>query len=231
MHTVLVNEITTAPLWFVSAAATELVESAAEQMPKWADVEGCLPPSPTGFAVIESKDKAPCAIQWICLPLPDEPTAILTTIYDSADDWRFSTVLSFVDDPEEREFERPVEHHIIRNRILALFALFRSPGILRSDAQQPDRPTRRRSQRAGIDLDATRVIYINGHERTGDGGTEGHEYQHRWIVSGHWKRQVYGPGGSLRRPIWVAPYIKGPEGAPLLTGEKVRALVGGQPHA
>lgn len=37
----------------------------------------------------------------------------------------------------------------------------------------------------------------------------------RWIVSGHWRSQPYGPGGSLRRPTFIAPHLKGPEGAPV----------------
>lgn len=37
---------------------------------------------------------------------------------------------------------------------------------------------------------------------------------HRWLVSGHWRNQPYGPRNSLRRPTWIAPHIAGPEGAP-----------------
>ncbi|WP_075734819.1 hypothetical protein [Corynebacterium phocae] len=48
-------------------------------------------------------------------------------------------------------------------------------------------------------------------------GHEGREYQHRWLVRGHWRQQRVGPGRKFRRPTYVAPHIKGPEGAPLKT--------------
>jgi hypothetical protein len=107
----------------------------------------------------------------------------------------------------------------------ALFGLANSPGITRAEISKPDRPTRRRAQRAGVtDDSATRVVYLNGsaaHERTGTSG----EYRHRWIVRGHWRSQPYGPRRSMRRAVYISPHVKGPEGAPLLTGDKVYALV------
>jgi len=36
-----------------------------------------------------------------------------------------------------------------------------------------------------------------------------------WVI-GHWKRQVIGIGRSGRKIIWVKPYWRGPEGAPIL---------------
>ncbi len=38
----------------------------------------------------------------------------------------------------------------------------------------------------------------------------------RTKVRGHWKAQPYGPQHSLRKPIWVMPYWRGPDGAPVL---------------
>ncbi len=37
------------------------------------------------------------------------------------------------------------------------------------------------------------------------------------LVRGHWKRQVHGVGRAERRTIWVQPYWRGPEDAPILT--------------
>lgn len=47
------------------------------------------------------------------------------------------------------------------------------------------------------------------------------EYVHRFVVRGHWKQQAYGTGRTLRRRIYVMPYVKGPEGAPFLERERV----------
>jgi hypothetical protein len=40
----------------------------------------------------------------------------------------------------------------------------------------------------------------------------------------HKVRQWY-PSENTHRIIWRGPYIKGPDGAPLLDGDKVQALV------
>lgn len=59
------------------------------------------------------------------------------------------------------------------------------------------------------------------YQRTPDAGEGGRTYAHRWIVRGHWAQQAHGPDRSLRKLIYRAPYVKGPEGAPFLTTEKV----------
>lgn len=35
------------------------------------------------------------------------------------------------------------------------------------------------------------------------------------LVKGHWKLQPYGPGNSQRKLIWIQPYWRGPEDAPI----------------
>lgn len=43
------------------------------------------------------------------------------------------------------------------------------------------------------------------------------EYHHRWVVGGHWRQQACGPGRKQRKPVFILPYVKGPEDAPLKT--------------
>lgn len=50
------------------------------------------------------------------------------------------------------------------------------------------------------------------------------EYHHQWYVKGHWKMQPYGPKRSLRRPLYINPYIAGPSDKPLLDQKKVYKL-------
>lgn len=38
----------------------------------------------------------------------------------------------------------------------------------------------------------------------------------RHYVMGHWKSQAFGKGGALRQPVWIEPYLRGPEAAELL---------------
>jgi hypothetical protein len=49
-------------------------------------------------------------------------------------------------------------------------------------------------------------------------------YRYRWVVRMHKVRQWY-PKEGVHKVLWRGPYIKGPAGAPLLSGEKVNALV------
>lgn len=50
------------------------------------------------------------------------------------------------------------------------------------------------------------------------------EWHSRWVVRGHWRWQACGVGRSERRRIWIAPFIKGPEDAPLAVRDHVYAL-------
>lgn len=45
--------------------------------------------------------------------------------------------------------------------------------------------------------------------------------QHRFIVRGHWRKQRVGTGRLDTRITYVAPYVKGPDGAPFIRREKV----------
>ncbi|NUT34497.1 MAG: hypothetical protein HOV79_15615 [Hamadaea sp.] len=50
------------------------------------------------------------------------------------------------------------------------------------------------------------------------------EHHHRWWIRGHWRNQAYGPARTLRRPQWIKPFLKGPDGAPISTTSTVRVL-------
>lgn len=66
-------------------------------------------------------------------------------------------------------------------------------------------------------VDLRRLDYVREEREPGTGRA----YAHRWLVGPHPRMQPYGPGRSLVKRIWIAPYIKGPEGAPLVQREKV----------
>lgn len=47
---------------------------------------------------------------------------------------------------------------------------------------------------------------------------------HRFMVSGHLRKQPYGPGRSKTRLIYIEPYIKGADGTPLIIRPDVKIL-------
>lgn len=86
-----------------------------------------------------------------------------------------------------------------------------------------DRAALKRLRRAGRPNDSgkTRVIALR-HRASGEQSSVTKDFRHQWIVRGHWRQQWY-PSRQVHRPVWIAPHIKGPDGAPLLGGEKVYA--------
>jgi hypothetical protein len=73
--------------------------------------------------------------------------------------------------------------------------------------------------------DQVRVTQLRSFSELADVEQNHHgNYQHRWVVRMHKVRQWYPSVGS-HKIIWRGPYIKGPADAPLLTGERVNALV------
>lgn len=103
----------------------------------------------------------------------------------------------------------------------ALWLLMMQPVVSMNDAHY-DRASARRYARQRMEPPRVRVITLRRMAGTGDGGSD-RDYHHQWIVRGHWRQQWY-PARQVHRPVWIAPHIKGPEGAPLLGGEKVYAL-------
>jgi hypothetical protein len=59
--------------------------------------------------------------------------------------------------------------------------------------------------------------------REGEAGST--EWTHRWLVRGHWRNQPYKEDGVwTTRPIYIHPFVKGPEGAPLVIRDHVYNL-------
>jgi hypothetical protein len=77
------------------------------------------------------------------------------------------------------------------------------------------RPDRRRLQRAGSAIEDVLVIRLRRPAvKHHEGESEPQEWTHRWMVDGHWRWQPYADG--VKRQIWIAPFVKGPEDKPLV---------------
>lgn len=106
--------------------------------------------------------------------------------------------------------------------IRAMWLLMQQP-LAEVSEVEPDRAARKRLRRAGREPASVRVIELRRPKTTGGTGNSDREYHHAWVVRGHWRQQWF-PKREVHRPVWIAPHIKGPEGAPLIGGEKVYAL-------
>jgi hypothetical protein len=106
----------------------------------------------------------------------------------------------------------------------ATWALMQQPTISSNNPGRIDHDIERAYQRASrpepeVTLIDLRRAYVPTAPREVDG--PGRKFQHRWVVNGHWRNQAYGPERSLRRKLWVAAYVKGPDGKPMLSTARV----------
>jgi hypothetical protein len=108
--------------------------------------------------------------------------------------------------------------------LASAWLLMQQPLLVDRTRERADKPTVRAYARDGLPSPEVTVVDLRRQytpqDRDPDAGS-GRHYRHRWIVSGHWRNQPHGPGQSLRRQTWVPSHVKGPEGAPLLSTEKV----------
>jgi hypothetical protein len=64
-------------------------------------------------------------------------------------------------------------------------------------------------------------------------GATGRAYTQRFWVSGHWRNQAYGPRRSLRRPVYINPYLRkvrttNPSGRPAPSASSATRFKGGR---
>lgn len=108
----------------------------------------------------------------------------------------------------------------------AVFALMDEPRVVESRDAEPE-PLSRMSRSMQDEVRKVRIVDVR--EIVHDGADAGHghtgphrPYSHRFIVSGHWREQPYGPNRSKRRRVWIAPYVKGPKDKPLVLKDVVK---------
>lgn len=78
------------------------------------------------------------------------------------------------------------------------------------------RADHRRRERESQYIPAINVIQLRRREASGAHNVSEREYQHQWIVKGHWRR-LHAPRKKDGAEVtYVSPYVKGPDGAPLL---------------
>lgn len=98
-----------------------------------------------------------------------------------------------------------------------------------STVERAPRHERRRGERMGLPERDVRVVRLRPSVRderdAGAPAGAGRAWKHQWIVQGYWRPRVWVPGEP--KPTWVRQHRKGPEGLPLIGGERVNLV--GQP--
>lgn len=70
-------------------------------------------------------------------------------------------------------------------------------------------------------IDLRPMRHVMGDDSPGGDGSRHLTTRH--VVRGHWTRQRHGHGGTERKIIWISPYVRGPEWAPLVSKDHVFA--------
>jgi hypothetical protein len=104
-------------------------------------------------------------------------------------------------------------------RFIGAAVLFMSQEILVREPNHVPRHAARRLQREHPSAAAESIAVLvlrRQHLRSGESERDSHpvDWTWRWAVRGHWRQQPVGPRRVGRRPVWVHPYIKGPEDKP-----------------
>lgn len=110
--------------------------------------------------------------------------------------------------------------------LAASWLLMMQPTLASRVIERPDKSVRAAYARAGrgdpeVSIIDLRRTYVPDQDDPDGQQMSQRRYRYRWVVSGHWRNQAYGPDRALRRPTWIPAYVKGPDGAPLLDVERV----------
>jgi hypothetical protein len=112
----------------------------------------------------------------------------------------------------------------LRRLLTVIWSLSTQEKLTEDEDAVVPRHTQKRAVRAGIPA-AVKILKLRQRKSKGKGGSgESWTLDHRILVTGYWKMQPYGPGGTLRRPVWIPPHIRGPEDAPLDLRDKAFVL-------
>ena len=107
--------------------------------------------------------------------------------------------------------------------VISLFAFMNQPFGTVESRRLPRAQRRSLQREAGLEDPQVKVITLRRTQHTKGQPTGGStEWACRWFVKGHWRSQYYART-QQNRPLWIMPYMKGPEDKPL-KGNKSIAL-------
>lgn len=108
--------------------------------------------------------------------------------------------------------------------VAACWVLMQMPTLAETRPAQPSPSALARARKQRRQIRPVRIIDLRRlahHPVEVNLEVSSRRYTHRWVVRGHWRQQAHGPDRALRKPIFVSPYTKGPDGAPWMPTEHV----------
>lgn len=162
----------------------------------------------------------------------DMPGRPGVAVADSSVTWPYGFTLE-----EAWDAYRAADPHASRSKALLMLWRFTATfwhlsrqRITTTEQVRPTKAVRSNASRAGIRIpdDGITVIALRHAEGSSAGSSPGRThagYRVRWAVRGHWRQQWY-PSLGLNRPVFIHPYLKGPDGAPFKDSTTVWVATG-----
>lgn len=124
--------------------------------------------------------------------------------------------------PFERRGEPGVEMIVDSLKIFLAMHMLSHQSIGTPIRQRPDRASRKRYAREypGLPERMITLITLRRKSAPSDKPTGSIEWQRRWVVRGHWRRQYY-PKTKTHGWKYIYEHVKGPEDKPLITGRRI----------
>ena len=98
------------------------------------------------------------------------------------------------------------------DQILFAAIAFMSQRIVSTRSERASRAARHRLQLVPEPL--IKVVRLRRHESRTGAKAEAVDWSYQWFVRGHWRQQWF-PKRTIHQPLWILPYVKGPEDKPL----------------
>jgi hypothetical protein len=230
----LADQLEHARLYWVDPTFTDLTATAAQSLPT-TTVTTDLIPGNTGILAWAIPIGDTAAITWTM-----HDTTIHLVRYRSIGNGLDQHVLQTV--REDIGWLAPIATHAFTNggavnpntqagtaAPLATWLLMSQPAADTSTADI-DKPTRRRYARQNRPLPDVRLVHLRASDRAHTGTPQAESQPERaaptqrvW-VTGHWRNQPHGPGRTLRRPVYIHPFLRGPDNAPIKLSTTIRVL-------
>lgn len=163
-------------------------------------------------------------VTFVSNPYFPKPIPARNSLYvgESLQDWKWATLNESAKlNADPKVFEADYENL----RFFATMLSFLQQRIMVPSRYSISRATRRRMSNLRVETRDVNVIKLRAltyYAHKGEG--EEIDWQCRWIVRGHWRHQWY-PSIRKHQPIFIAPYIKGPENKPLRDPRRLFAVV------
>jgi hypothetical protein len=233
---VVVNSLSGEP-YYVAPNITDMVYQASQSIPTDWELKIELFMTKTGFVwfdrfplVTEIKDKyLLAAISWTTAVIgSNEQKNLFYVIWGEWVGERVIQPITFLSFYKKQLLADSISAYPeIANtlKFFASFLLFINQTILVYNRRRPSRSCSRRVGK----LEPTLLHEINvitlrrAKYKPSDSHVEV-EWSCQWVVRGHWRNQYY-PSTDSNTPIWILPYIKGPEDKPMKNSEHIFQVI------